>query len=134
ALAACATWAIDCGGDLRIGGLAAHARDIEITGPDGEPAIERLRLVRGAVATSGVTRRAWAGGGHHLIDPRTGRPADTGILQATAVASSGLAAEVRAKTALLAGPGGAARELPDGGVYVTAGGGVHVVERARVSA
>jgi thiamine biosynthesis lipoprotein len=134
ALAACATWAIDCGGDLRIGGLAAHARDIEITGPDGEPAIERLRLTRGAAATSGVTRRAWAGDGHHLIDPRTGLPADTGIVQATAVAPSGLAAEVRAKTALLAGPGGAARELPDGGAYVTADGRVHVVERARVSA
>jgi thiamine biosynthesis lipoprotein len=135
ALAACTTWAVDCGGDLRIGGLAAHARDVEIAAPDGGPAIDRLRLVRGAVATSGVTRRAWAGG-HHLVDPRTGRPADTGIVQATAVAPSGLAAEVRAKTALLAGPGGAARALPDGGVYVTADGRVHVVERvrARVSA
>jgi FAD:protein FMN transferase len=134
ALAACATWAIDCGGDLRIGGLEAYERDIEIAAPDGGPAIERLRLVRGAVATSGVTCRVWAGGGHHLIDPRTGRPADTGIVQATAVAPTGLAAEVRAKTALLAGPGGAAHALPGGGVVVTADGLVHVVERAGVSA
>jgi hypothetical protein len=54
-----------------------------------------------------------------------------GIVQATAVARSGLAAEVRAKTALLAGPPGAAHELPDGGVHVTADGRVHVVEIAR---
>jgi thiamine biosynthesis lipoprotein len=132
-LAACATWAIDCGGDLRLGGLDAHERAIEIAHPDGGPPIHRLRLARGAVATSGVTRRAWRAG-HHLIDPRTARPADTGIVQATAVARSGLAAEVRAKTALLAGAGGAAAALPDGGVYVTADGRVHVVEGARVSA
>jgi thiamine biosynthesis lipoprotein len=126
ALAACATWAIDCGGDLRIGGREAHERAIDIADPDGGPPIHRLRIARGGVATSGVTRRAWAAG-HHLIDPRTGRPADTGVLQATAVARSGLAAEVRAKSALLAGPDGAARELPGGGVYVTADGRVHVV-------
>lgn len=130
ALAACATWAIDCGGDLRIGGRAGQERAVDVAGPDGGPPIHRLRLVRGAVATSGVTRRAWTGG-HHLIDPRTGLPADTGIVQATAVARTGLAAEVRAKTALLAGPWAAAHELPDGGVYVTADGRVHVVEIAR---
>jgi thiamine biosynthesis lipoprotein len=130
AFAACTTWAIDCGGDLRIGGHDAHERAIDIADPHGGPPIHRLRLVRGAVATSGVTRRAWAAG-HHLIDPRTGRPADTGVIQATAVARSGLAAEVRAKTALLAGPHGAADELPGGGVYVTADGRVHVVEGAR---
>lgn len=133
ALAVCATWAIDCGGDLRLGGLDAHERAIDIAHPDGGAPIHRLMLARGAVATSGVTRRAWTGG-HHLIDPRTGRPADTGILQATAVAPGGLAAEVRAKTALLAGADAAAAALPDGGVYVTADGRVHVVGGARVSA
>ena len=117
-LAACATWVVDCAGDLRVGGLAGQERAVDVAAPDGGPPIHRLRLARGAVATSGVTRRAWAGG-HHLIDPRTGRPADTGIVQATAVARTGLAAEVRAKTALLSGPSHAAHELPDGGVYVT---------------
>jgi thiamine biosynthesis lipoprotein len=130
ALAACATWAIDCGGDLRVGGLLAHERAIDIAGPEGEPAIHRLLITRGAVATSGVTRRAWADG-HHLIDPRTGRPADTGIAQATAVARTGLEAEVRAKTALLGGPVQAADALAGGGVYVTAEGAVHVVDRNR---
>ncbi|MEA2154287.1 MAG: FAD:protein transferase [Solirubrobacteraceae bacterium] len=127
ALSGCATWAIDCGGDLRVGGLLAHERAIEVAAPEGGPPIHRLLIARGAVATSGVTRRAWAAG-HHLIDPRTGRPADTGVVQVTAVARTGLQAEVRAKTALLAGPGEAAGALVDGGVYVTAGGAVHVVE------
>jgi thiamine biosynthesis lipoprotein len=131
ALAACATWAIDCGGDLRVGGLLAHERAIEIAGPEGGPAIDRLLVTRGAVATSGVTRRAWADG-HHLIDPRSGRPADTGIAQVTAVARTGLEAEVRAKTALLAGPDEAAAALVGGGgVWVTADGAVHVVELNR---
>jgi thiamine biosynthesis lipoprotein len=129
ALAVCATWAVDCGGDLRVGGLQAHERAIDIAAPDGSPEpIHRLRITRGAVATSGVTRRAWAAG-HHLVDPRTGRPADSGVLQATAVARTGLEAEVRAKTALLGGPARAAAALEGGGVYVTADGAVHVVER-----
>ncbi len=132
ALAACATWAIDCGGDLRFGGLLAHERAIDVAGPDGDGGapIQRLQIARGAVATSGTTRRAWTDG-HHLIDPRSGRPADTGIVQVTAVARTGLEAEVRAKTALLSGPGGAVGVLAGGGVYVTADGVAHVVERAR---
>jgi thiamine biosynthesis lipoprotein len=88
---------------------------------------------RGAVATSGVTRRAW-GDAHHLVDPRTGRPADTGIVQVTALARTALQAEVRAKTALLAGPEDAAHVLAGGGVYVTDDGGVHVVTSQRVAA
>jgi thiamine biosynthesis lipoprotein len=128
ALAACGAWAVDCGGDVRVGGLEGLERAVDIAAPDGGPPIHRLHLARGAVATSGVTRRAWAGG-HHLVDPRTGRPADTGILQVTALARTGLEAEVRAKTALLAGPDGVAETLAGGGVYVTADGCVHVAER-----
>ena len=61
---------------------------------------------RWGVATSGVVRRAWPGG-HHLIDPRTGRPADTRFAQATAVHADLRRAETIAKLALLApdGPG-----------------------------
>jgi thiamine biosynthesis lipoprotein len=41
---------------------------------------------------------------HHLIDPRTGLPAATGLEEVSVVASSGFEAEVVAKTALLLGP------------------------------
>jgi thiamine biosynthesis lipoprotein len=133
ALAACATWVVDCGGDLRVGGLDGAERAVDVADPGGGPPIHRLTVSRGAVATSGVTRRAW-GDAHHLVDPRTGRPADTGIVQVTAVARTALQAEVRAKTALLAGPVDAAHVLAGGGVYVTDDGSVHVVTSQRVAA
>ena len=65
-------------------------------------------IVDGAVATSGVTRRSWRDGSgavkHHLLDPFTGQPAWTGVVQATALAPTALEAEILAKAALLAGP------------------------------
>jgi FAD:protein FMN transferase len=56
-----------------------------------------------AAATSSVRRRRW-GEHHHLIDPRTGLPAATGLEEVSVVAASGVEAEVVAKTALLLGP------------------------------
>jgi thiamine biosynthesis lipoprotein len=61
-----------------------------------------LRVRDGAVATSSVTTRRWAGG-HHLIDPRTARPADTDLLSVTALAPTVVQAEVAAKVALILG-------------------------------
>ena len=81
--------------------------------------LTELTLTDGAAATSGVTRR-----GRHLIDPGTGRPARTGIVQATAMAPTALEAEVRAKSALLAGPAAARRPSPHGGLLVLADGEV----------
>jgi len=122
ALAGCATWMVDCRGDLRVGGTSGREREVRVAGPfNADAVLHTLRVRRGAVATSGITRRAWAGG-HHLTDPRTGRPADTGLVQVTAMADTGLQAEVRAKAALLAGPGRAPGHLPAGGVLVTADG------------
>src|SRR5690348_2600601 len=57
-------------------------------------------------ATSSVRRRRW-GVLHHLIDPRTGLPAETGLEEVSVVAAGGFEAEVIAKTALLLGPHGA---------------------------
>jgi FAD:protein FMN transferase len=53
-------------------------------------------------ATSGTTKRAWAGG-HHLIDPRTGLPARTDLSEVSVLASTATDAEVYAKVALLLG-------------------------------
>jgi thiamine biosynthesis lipoprotein len=66
-------------------------------------------LLRGqAAATSGTWRRRWADpvtgvSLHHIIDPRTGRPASSNLLEVSVVASSGVLAETLAKTALLLG-------------------------------
>jgi thiamine biosynthesis lipoprotein len=62
--------------------------------------------VRLGVATSGTSVHRWvhaAGTAHHLIDPRTWRPATTDVVQATVVAASAREAEVLAKTAVIAG-------------------------------
>jgi thiamine biosynthesis lipoprotein len=53
-------------------------------------------------APEGQGRRG--GSLHHLIDPRTGLPAQTGLEEVSVVAASGFEAEVVAKTALLLGP------------------------------
>ncbi len=55
-------------------------------------------------ATSSVRRRRWSVEHHHLIDPRTGLPAQTGLEEVSVIAANGVEAEVVAKTALLAGP------------------------------
>jgi FAD:protein FMN transferase len=131
-LADFAGFAVDCCGDLRVGGSAGRPREIQVDDPAGGEPIHTLRIADGAVATSGITHRAWtrADGrpAHQLIDPGTGEPAFTGVVQATAMAPTGLLAETFAKAALLAGPTEAAEHLPFGGVIVTEGGEVRVFE------
>ncbi|HEY2716907.1 MAG TPA: FAD:protein FMN transferase [Solirubrobacterales bacterium] len=130
-LAGFGSFAVDCCGDLRLGGRAGAERRVMVDDPGGGPPVGELRLRAGGVATSGISRRSWrrAGGrpGHQIIDPRSGEPAFTGVLQATAVAPTALLAEVYAKAALLAGPEEAPAWLPFGGVLVLAGGTVETV-------
>jgi thiamine biosynthesis lipoprotein len=91
---------LDAGGDLVTRSNETVA--IDIAPPvHGDPLQLVLPPGRWGVATSGVVRRAWPGG-HHLIDPRTGRPADTRFAQATAVHADLRRAEAIAKLALLA--------------------------------
>ncbi len=54
-------------------------------------------------ATSGTTSRRWGVGLHHLIDPRTGAPARSDLVEVSVVAATATEAEVLAKTALLLG-------------------------------
>jgi thiamine biosynthesis lipoprotein len=121
-LAGHATLAVSCAGDVALGGTAAIAREVKVESPFDGGTLHTFSLATGGVATSGVGRRSWrdADGrpAHHLLDPATGRPAYTGIVQATALAPTALEAEVRAKAALLGGPAQAARWLVGGGVIV----------------
>lgn len=115
-------FAVDCCGDVRIGGRGSLARRVLVDDPFGGPPVHELSLRSGAVATSGIGRRCWIGPdgrpAHHLLDPSTGTPAFTGIVQVTAVAPTALLAEVHAKAALLSGPDAVAERLPYGGVVV----------------
>lgn len=63
---------------------------------------ESIALHDCGAASSGTWRRRW-GLVHHVIDPRTGRPAETDLEEAQVVARTGIDAEVLAKTALLLG-------------------------------
>jgi len=121
---------IDVGGDVRArGGLReGEPWAIGIGDPQrmpdapaaaAEPHVAVLTLGRGGLATSGATLRWWYRDGerqHHLIDPRTGRPARVWIdatdqlnspapliASATALAPTAAHAEVAAKVALLRG-------------------------------
>jgi FAD:protein FMN transferase len=124
-------YAVDCCGDARIGGTAGRQRPIRVENPFGGEPIRSLEIGDGGVATSGITSRRWeaAGGApaHHLLDPATGRPAFTGVIQATALAPSAFLAEVHAKWALLSGPELAPSRLPHGGILVLADGEVETV-------
>lgn len=98
---------VNAGGDLR---LLGDAPDIEVGIEDPEApdlSVARIRMSVGGLATSSVAKRTWATGEHHVIDPRTGRPATTDLLQATAWAPTCTEAEVRATSVLLAGRIGA---------------------------
>lgn len=131
-LAAHEGFAIDCAGDLRVGGAE---REVAVADPFGGGPLHVLTVADGGVATSGISRRAWlnddARPAHHLLDPSTGRPAFTGIVQVTALAPTALLAEMRAKAALLSGPAAARRWLPGGGVVVFDDGGHEVIAAQR---
>ncbi len=126
-----ASFAIDCAGDVRLGGSAGLARAVQVASPFDDSVLHVFEVVDGAAATSGIGRRSWLDGGgrpaHHLLDPASGRPAFTGLVQVTALAPTAVEAEVLAKTALLRGPAGAAATLRHGGVAVHDSGRAEVV-------
>lgn len=64
-------------------------------------------------ATSGTAGRRWGERSHHLIDPRTGLPADSDLVEVSVLAPTGADAEVLAKTALLLGREAGARFLDE---------------------
>src|SRR5207244_2593938 len=69
-------YAIDCAGDLRLGGAGGVPRVVRVASPFQDEILHEFELTAGGVATSGIGRRSWidAAGApaHHLIDPATG--------------------------------------------------------------
>jgi FAD:protein FMN transferase len=134
ALTGHASFAVECAGDLRIGGTA---RSVLVESPFDREVLHTFRLAEGGVATSGIGRRSWLDEqgrpAHHLLDPATGRPAYTGVVQATALAPTAVEAEVRAKAAVLSGPDRALDWISLGGVVVLDDGGHEVVDPADIA-
>jgi thiamine biosynthesis lipoprotein len=131
-------YVLDCAGDLRVGGRARARRPVHIAGAFDDERLHTFEIADGAVATSGISRRSWIGAdgrpAHHLLDPRTGRPAFTGIVQASALAPTAAQAEVLAKAAILAGPDRAADWLSHGGLIVFDDGSYVSVEPTALAA
>jgi thiamine biosynthesis lipoprotein len=113
---------VDAGGDLRLGGEDPVSRLVRIDHPLADDPAHVFTLGRGAVATSGIKTRLWrteAGFAHHLLDPSTGMPAWTGVIQASSLGATALEAETVAKMAFLSGPEGAREILArQGGLIV----------------
>ncbi len=126
------SFAVEAAGDVRFGGAERLIRPVQVASPLDGRILHTFELLDGAAATSGIGKRSWLGPdaapAHHLLDPATGKPAFTGILQATALAPSAAEAEALAKAALLSGPEGARGWLPHGGVVVHENGECQVID------
>lgn len=124
---------VNAGGDLALLGLPASTRQWFISVP-GRAQHWSVPLRGGAVATSGLARRHWWQGQefrHHLLDPRTGLPAQSDLWSVTVIADRCEQAEVAAKVAFILGArAGAAflRKHRIGGLLVHADGTWETVE------
>lgn len=100
---------VDAGGDIAISGLMESGKrwPIGVTNPFApDEQLELLMIAGGGVATSGRDYRRWQQDGtwqHHIIDPRTNRPAQTDLVSVTIVAPSVQVAETAAKMVLILG-------------------------------
>jgi FAD:protein FMN transferase len=98
---------VAAGGDVR---SALTTTRIDVRDPWGDTAAT-IVLGSGGLATSSVARRRWQAGetaAHHLIDPRTGAPAISPIVAATASCGTAVESEAAAKAVLLRGESGLA--------------------------
>jgi thiamine biosynthesis lipoprotein len=108
-LSAIAPALVDAGGDMAISHaqVSGEAWPIAVADPfHADADLDLLLVNQGGVATSGRDYRRWQRNGkwqHHIIDPRTGAPAETDVLTATVIAPTTAQAEVAAKVALILG-------------------------------
>jgi len=101
---------VNAGGDLRaIGRRGDRAWRIGIRAPDGQGLLAALEVGGDeSVFTSGTYERQFEYQGkryHHIIDPRTGRPA-RGAVSVTVLGHDGAEADAAATALLVAGPDG----------------------------
>jgi thiamine biosynthesis lipoprotein len=132
---------IEVGGDIAVRGPRTDGSPwaIAVTNPftleDPTP-LALVLLNEGGIATSGRDYRHWQVGDkafHHIIDPRTGEPADTDVFTTTVIAPTTLEAEVAAKVVLIRGSEEGLAWLEQrptlAGLVVCANGDVKISER-----
>jgi FAD:protein FMN transferase len=97
---------VSLGGDIAVAGTPPQdGWPVTVAEEPGQTG-QLVRLAAGAVATSSVTVRRWRRGGaevHHIVDPRTGRPADGPWRTATVAAATCTDANAASTAAIVAG-------------------------------
>ncbi len=109
---------VNAGGDLAVMGLPVEQEHWPLS-VAGKNVSWLIPFQYGALATSGVDRRHWQQGTrtrHHIIDPRSGESAQSGLWSVTVAAESCQSAEVAAKAAFLLGAEQGSAFLDDHGL------------------
>jgi thiamine biosynthesis lipoprotein len=107
---------VSLGGDIRVAGEPPdggwQVRVQDVTGHPGDLAdgpFEQVALHGGALATSSTTARRWVRGGsvvHHILDPRSGLPADTPWRTVSVFAGTCVEANTASTVAVIRGAAG----------------------------
>ena len=107
---------VELGGDVAVTEAPSDGDgwEVGVRSPGSERIIGVVHVASGGVATSGIDARRWRSGAdwaHHIIDPRTGEPSRSALVQVTAFAADATFAEVWAKAALIGGADESAKML-----------------------
>jgi thiamine biosynthesis lipoprotein len=105
---------VSLGGDIAVAGEAPPegwaVRVTDRADTDTEPGLavagQTVTIVSGGLATSGTTARRWVRAGtmlHHVVDPRTGRPAENRWRTVSVAAPSCVAANTASTAAIILG-------------------------------
>ena len=97
---------VDLGGDIAVAGTAPEAGWQVGIGHDGDRAVQVITIRDQAVTTSSTRDRAWASGSgtaHHIIDPRTGSPAERVWAEVTCLGATALEANAASTAAIVLG-------------------------------
>lgn len=99
---------VSLGGDLHAAGepVDENGWQVPLIHPTTGATIDHHALYSGSMVMSTVAIRRWTRGDtehHHIIDPRTGRPADTDVLAVAVADHSAARGEALAKAAIIAG-------------------------------
>lgn len=96
---------VDGGGDMFLWSNGNKEWRIGITDPfNEEKQLTTIQINNGAIATSNKIYRSWMQEGekkHHLLNGRSGKPANTEVVQATAIAKTCTEADIAAKMACI---------------------------------
>ena len=128
---------VSLGGDIHAAGepVDEHGWRVPLLHPmTGEP-VDHHALFSGALVMSTVVFRRWKRGDvehHHIIDPRTGSPAETDLIAVAVADQSAARGEALAKAAIIAGSaeGAALLRSADVKAWMISADGVQVVQES----